>query len=83
MLISSFPHQQWTVAQTDGEFDFCGPCGGRSKGPAAIESCTQRRPLQRPDEVLPQHGEASGGEGWCTVKLDLVVDVGTMFLRFG
>jgi hypothetical protein len=50
---------QWAVAQTYGELDLCWPVGRGSKGPAAIEGCTLSRPLQRPDELLPQHIEGS------------------------
>lgn len=62
--------RQWTVAQTYGNLNLCWPHGRGSKGPAAIEGRTQRRPLQRPDKMLPQHGEAlSDGESRATADL--------------
>jgi hypothetical protein len=62
------------ATQTYGELDLCGPHGRGSKGPAAIEGRTQRRPPQRPDELLPQHCEARGWRESCTAKLRLDVD---------
>lgn len=54
-FVSMHRRPQWAVAQTYSELDLCWPVGRGSKSPAAIEGCTLSRPLQRPDELLPQH----------------------------
>lgn len=57
-LVSMRGRSHGKVARTDGELHLCGPAGRGSKGPGAMVACRGRRPLQRPDQLLPQHGVA-------------------------
>jgi hypothetical protein len=79
---------QERVAQTDGELHLCWPAGGGGKGPAAIEACLYRRPLQRPDQVLPQHLGRQAiaiDEGLATqssiINVKLMVELGSPMLH--
>jgi hypothetical protein len=75
-LVSVRHHGQWGVAQTNCELNLCGSRRRGSKGPAAIEGCTMGRPLQRPDQLLPQHLGAldDGDGGLVAMELALVLD---------
>jgi hypothetical protein len=65
--VSTRPVCPGRVAPTDSELNFRRPTSRGSKSPAAIEAGELRWPLQRPEQLLPQHVGATARGRWGVV----------------